>query len=394
MKSFHILTYGCQMNMNDSEMVAGMMERLGYREAETCQAADLVFLNTCSIRENAENRVFGKLGELKGFKRQNPNMKIAVMGCMPQLHKEALHQKVPHINLIFGTQNIHHLPQLVSRLEAGEDFVYEIVDNRRQSGPRQATEVRPEWLDEAPWKRKTEGQAWVRVMYGCDKFCSFCIVPYTRGKEMSRSREEVLAEVEQLDKSRFREVVLLGQNVNGYGRGLYPDYFLGELMLDVARIPGVEKVDFLTSHPRHMDDRLIDCIAREPKITRTIHLALQSGDDEILKAMNRRHSMVEFYEIVGKLRERIPGVRLSTDLIVGFPGETEAQFENTLKAVLDIGFVRCNTASFSARPGTPAADLSGQLSEAEKARRLQVLMQAASRSKTQVLESQFSVAAS
>ena len=383
-KTFHIMTYGCQMNENDSEMVATMMDRMGFAEASTYKEADYIFLNTCSIREYAETRVHGKLGELKTLQANRPSLRIAVMGCMPQLHKESLKKHFPYINMIFGTQNIHHLPQLVSRSESGEDFVYEILDNRQQLGPRLATELKQEWLDEAPWKRKTEKQAWVRVMYGCDKFCSFCIVPTTRGKEMSRSKEEILNEVANLDKSKHSEVVLLGQNVNGYGKGLYKDYDLGDLMLEIAKMDGIEKVDFLTSHPNHMTEHLIDCIAAEPKITRLIHLALQSGDDHILKVMNRKHSMAEFKSIIDRLRAKIPGVRISTDLIVGFPGETEAQFQATCQAVIDSQFIRCNTAIFSARPGTPAADLPDQISEAEKSRRLQVLMQVCDRVKREV----------
>lgn len=388
-KSYFIYTYGCQMNKNDSEIVSSILEGLGYTPAESYKDADLILLNTCSVREKAELKAYGRLGELKYFKETSkPDLIIGIIGCMPQYQKEEVFKKAPYVDFVIGTLNVYHLPQILERIKQGERQVIEILDNRGQRSevrsfvsrvpghvPRATSH---ELLDKYDnWtnpKRQSKYQAWISIMYGCDNFCSYCIVPYTRGREISRPKEEIFDEIKNLNNNIYKDIVLLGQNVNSYGKNLYKDYDFSNLLIDICKVENIENIEFLTSHPKDMSDKLIETISKNKKIKQSIHLPLQSGDNYILKMMNRGYTYEDYKNLYNKIIKIMPDAEISTDLIAGFPGETDEMFQNTINAVKELKFSRVNTAAFSPRPKTKAENMPNQLPKPVRYKRLQELM--------------------
>lgn len=360
-RQVHIETLGCQMNKSDSEKMLGLLAEEGYGWTDEVKDADLILINSCSIRENAVNRLIGHLGRFKALKKQNPELIIGVGGCVPQHEKENLLKRVPHLDLVFGTQTFHKLPELIREFRENQRPIVSIV--------RQIDE----YPEEVPVIREGNHHAWITVQHGCSAFCTFCIVPYTRGQQISRSVESIKEEIRKVAAEGYKEITLLGQNINTYGFDLEGNMSLGRLLHEVHDIEGIERIRFLTSHPINMRDDLVDAMADLPKVCEFLHLALQSGDDEVLKRMRRNHT-VDFYgEWVDKLRARMPDLVLTTDYIVGFPGETEEQFQNTVESVRRFAFDSANTAAYSPRPRTPAGMFKDQVDEETKDRRLQEL---------------------
>lgn len=358
-KFYLITTYGCQMNEHDTETMRGLLEELGYQSTESREQADVILLNTCAIRENAEDRVFGEIGHLKPLKLQRPGLIIGVCGCMSQ-EESVVHrilQKHDHVDMIFGTHNIHRLPTLLQEAYYSKEMVVEVWSKEGNI------------IENLPIKR--EGmKAWVNIMYGCDKFCTYCIVPFTRGKERSRRPQDVIAEVRELARQGFQEVTLLGQNVNAYGKDFDDiEYRFGDLMEDMRKID-IPRVRFTTSHPRDFDDHLIEVLAKGGNLVEHIHLPVQSGNTEILKKMSRKYSREQYLKLVLKIKKAIPHSLLTTDIIVGFPGETDEQFEDTMNLVREVGFAFAFSFIYSPRVGTPAADMEDNVSEQVKKERL------------------------
>lgn len=361
-KHYLIRTYGCQMNEHDSETMKGMLEQMGYTATEDKQQADIILLNTCAIRENAEDKVFGELGHLKHLKIEKPGLLLGVCGCMSQEESvvNRILNKHGFVDLIFGTHNIHRLPNLIKEAHFSKEMVVEVWSKEGDI------------IENLPKKR--EGlKAWVNIMYGCDKFCTYCIVPYTRGKERSRRPEDVIAEVRELARQGFKEITLLGQNVNAYGKDFEDlNYTFGDLMDDIHKID-IPRVRFTTSHPRDFDDRLIEVLAKGGNLVEHIHLPVQSGNTDILKLMSRKYSREHYLELVRKIKAAIPDVVLTTDIIVGFPGETDEQFEDTLSLVREVGYDSAYTFIYSPREGTPAASMADNVPAEVKRARLQRL---------------------
>lgn len=345
-KSFLIRTYGCQMNYHDTENMAGILLEMGFSETDDEKVADVILLNTCAIRENAENKVFGEIGNLKPLKRERPELIIGVCGCMSQEESvvNRIMQKHQHIDLIFGTHNIHRLPHLLKDAIFGKEMVIEVWSKEGDI------------VENMPRHRVGNTQAWVNIMYGCDKFCTYCIVPYTRGKERSRMPEDIIAEVRELARLGYKEVTLLGQNVNAYGKDFDFKYGLGDLMDELHKID-IPRIRFTTSHPRDFDDRLIEVLAQGGNLVEHIHLPVQHGNTEILKLMARKYTRESYLELAKKIKETIPNASFTTDLIVGFPNETEEQFEDTLSLVREVEFDSAFTYIYSPREGTPAAKM-------------------------------------
>jgi tRNA-2-methylthio-N6-dimethylallyladenosine synthase len=363
-KTYYIQTYGCQMNEHDSEVMAGLLEQMGYEHNEVRNEADVILLNTCAIRENAEDKVFGELGHLKTLKRSRPDLILGVCGCMSQ--EEAVVNRIlakhQHVDIIFGTHNIHRLPALIKEAHYGKEMVVEVWSKEGDI------------IESLPKKREDGLKAWVNIMYGCDKFCTYCIVPYTRGKERSRRPEDVVAEVRDLARQGFKEITLLGQNVNAYGKDFTDlKYGFADLMADMQKID-IPRIRFTTSHPRDFDDHLVEVLARGGNLVEHIHLPVQSGSTEILKRMSRKYSREQYLELVRKIKEAIPNVSLTTDIIVGFPGETDEQFEDTMDLVKEVGYDAAFTFIYSPREGTPAAEMEDNVPEHVKKERLQRLM--------------------
>ncbi|GGG11737.1 tRNA (N6-isopentenyl adenosine(37)-C2)-methylthiotransferase MiaB [Paenibacillus abyssi] len=361
-KYYLIYTYGCQMNEHDTEVMKGLFEQMGYTATEDRNQADVILFNTCAIRENAEDKVFGELGHLKALKAEKPDLLLGVCGCMSQEESvvNRILNKHSFVDMIFGTHNIHRLPQLIRDALFSKEMVVEVWSKEGDI------------IENLPKKR--EGmRAWVNIMYGCDKFCTYCIVPYTRGKERSRRPEDVIAEVRDLARQGFKEITLLGQNVNAYGKDFEDiEYRFGDLMSDISKID-IPRIRFTTSHPRDFDDHLIEVLAQRGNLVEHIHLPVQSGSTEILKRMSRKYSREHYLELVQKIKTAIPDVVLSTDIIVGFPGETEEQFEDTLSLVREVGFDFAYTFIYSPRAGTPAAEMEDNVPMAVKKARLQRL---------------------
>ncbi|OHE42073.1 MAG: tRNA (N6-isopentenyl adenosine(37)-C2)-methylthiotransferase MiaB [Tenericutes bacterium GWF2_57_13] len=361
-KTYLIDTYGCQANEADSEKIAGLLSACGFVSTDDAQTADLVVFNTCAIRQNAENKVFGELGRIKIYKERRPGMKIAVGGCMPQ--EEAVVEKIlktyDQVDVVFGTHNLHELPALLFRSYGGE----RIVDVRSVEG---------DIVENVPRLRRDGFRAWVGVMFGCDEFCTYCIVPYTRGKERSRRSEDIVAEVAKLVSEGVREVTLLGQNVNSYGLDFTDrKESFADLLRRLQALP-IERIRFTTSHPKDFSDELIAVLATGGNLMPYVHLPVQSGSDRILRAMNRKYTAESYLALVRRLRQAIPDVSLTTDVIVGFPGETEADFQSTLDLVVQAGFEGAYTFVFSPRTGTPAAGYLDETPRAIKDERLQKL---------------------
>ena len=363
-KTYHILTYGCQGNEADSEVMAGIFEQLGYTYNEDASTSDVVLLNTCAIRENAENRIWGVLGNLKEPKRNNKDMIIGICGCMPQEEHvvDRLLEKYREIDLVFGTHNIYRLP----------DFLYEISTKRGRVV--EVLSFEGSIVENLPKIRANEHKAWINIMYGCDEFCTYCIVPYTRGKERSRHKDDIISEVKCLVKQGFKEITLLGQNVNAYGKDLGIDYTFGDLLRDLDQT-GIERIHYTTSHPRDLDLNTIKAMGECKSVMPNLHLPVQSGDNTVLKRMNRKYTHEEYVEKIKLLREYVPGISITTDIIVAFPGETEEQFQHTLDLVEEVGFEGAFTFIYSPREGTPAATYENLLSEEEKHQRLNRLVE-------------------
>lgn len=367
-KKYRLLTYGCQMNVNDSEYLAGILEGLGYQETLDIDQADLILLNTCCVRQTTENRIFGKLGELKEVKKKKPDTIIAVCGCLSQQPQaaERILARAPHVDLIFGTYNQHRLPELLSRACAGET-IWEIWNE-----PGEAVE-------RLPFRRQPGVRAYVNIMSGCDNFCSYCIVPLVRGRERSRRPDEIIREVELLIEQGFKEVMLLGQNVNAYGKGLDTPTSFSDLLLKLDKLPGIERIRYMTSHPKDFSLEIIRAIASSQHVCEHFHLPVQAGSNPILKKMNRHYTREQYLSLIEQIRRYFPQASITTDIIVGFPGETESQFAETLELVEKVRFDAAYTFIYSPRSGTPAAELEDKVSREEKKRRLAKLMEVQNR---------------
>ena len=357
-KKYFIRTYGCQMNVHDSEEISALLENLGFEHVIDYEDADIIVLNTCAVRENAHDKVFGFLGICKHLKETKPDLKILLCGCMAQeesVVKEVM-EKHKYIDLVFGTHNIHELPNYLMNLSDGLNI--EVKSN--EGNVFEVGET---------YKRDSKYVAWVNIMYGCDKFCTYCIVPYTRGKERSRKSEDILREVNCLKEKGYKEVTLLGQNVNAYGTDRDDEISFASLLESVAKT-GIERIRFVTSHPWNFTDEMIDVIAKYDNIMPYIHLPLQSGSDKILRLMGRRYTKEEYLSLYKQIKERIKGVAITTDIIVGFPGETEEDFLETLDVVEKCKYDGAYTFIYSPREGTPAAKMEDNVLKSEKEARL------------------------
>jgi tRNA-2-methylthio-N6-dimethylallyladenosine synthase len=360
---YWITTFGCQMNKADSERMAGILEAMGYRAGRDEHSADLVLYNTCSIRDNAEQKVYSYLGRQAQRKRTNPHLTLVVAGCVAQQEGESLLRRVPELDLVMGPQHANRLESLLNRVESGQQVV--------------ATDEHQILEDITTARRDSRVCAWVNVIYGCNERCTYCVVPAVRGREQSRLPGAIRLEMEGLAAQGYREVTLLGQNIDAYGRdlpGITPQgrrqHTLTDLLREVHEVEGIERLRFATSHPRYFTDRLIDACAELPKVCEHFHIPFQSGDNEVLKAMARGYSIERYRRILARIRERMPDASISADVIVGFPGESDAQFRRTVALVEELGFDLVNTAAYSPRPNTPAADWPNQLSETVKVERL------------------------
>lgn len=358
-KTYYIFTYGCQGNEADSEVMAGILEQVGYKLSDDPMNSDVVLLNTCAIRENAEQRIWGVLGQLKGRKRENPDMIVGICGCMPQEENATnkILESYDFIDLVFGTHNREHLPELIYQAYLTKAKVVEVLSNEGTI------------LEDTPKIRASHHKAWVNIMYGCDEFCTYCIVPYTRGRERSRSKEDIINEVKELVELGYKEVTLLGQNVNAYGKDLDGDYTFGDLLYDLDKT-GISRIRYTTSHPRDLDEKTMLAMRDCKSVMPHLHLPVQSGDNDILKIMNRKYTYEEYMKKVNRLKELVPDISITTDIIVGFPNETEEQFQNTLKLCKEVGYEGAFTFIYSKREGTPAAKMPDSIGDEEKHDRL------------------------
>ena len=358
-KKYYLKTYGCQMNVHDSENLKAILEDMSFTESNTMEDADIILLNTCAIRENAHNKMFGFLGRVKHLKETKPNIICGICGCMAQEESvvEEIKTKYKWVDVVFGTHNIHRLPNIL------EESI------KKQKPEIEVFSIEGDVYENVPVKRDSKYKAWVNIMYGCDKFCTYCIVPYTRGKQRSRLPIDIVSEVKELVKDGYKEVTLLGQNVNAYGKNLDIDYTMGDLLKEVAET-GIERVRFVTSHPWDFDDKMIDIIAKYDNIMPYIHLPLQSGSDKILKLMGRRYTKEKYIELFNKIKSKVKNCSITTDIIVAFPGETEEDFNDTLDVVNKCKFDSAFTFIYSPRIGTPGALMKNDLTEEEKNKRL------------------------
>ncbi len=360
-KKYYITTFGCQMNVHDSEVLAGLLESLDYSPASSYEEADLILINTCCVRENAENRTFGHIGNLKALKDKNPDLVIGICGCMVQQPSvfEKIKETFPQIDLVFGTHNLHQLPELLEQVKNAQSRVFEVWDSDGSI------------YEGLPVKRDSPFRAWVTIMYGCNNFCSYCIVPYVRGRERSRRPGDILAEISGLADDGVQEVTLLGQNVNSYGRDLPEgEWSFARLLREIARSTRIRRIRFQTSHPKDLSPDLIAVMAEESKVCRHLHLPVQAGSTRILKLMNRQYGKEQYEELAFRIKRSIPGIALTTDIIVGFPGEREEDFQDTLDLVKKVRFDGAFTFLYSPRVGTPAAQM--EITEPELERKLRL----------------------
>lgn len=357
-----VKTFGCQMNARDSEKLLGILEKIGYAENDS-EEADFVIYNTCTVRENANNKVYGRLGYLNGFKRKNPYMMIGLCGCMMQEPKvvEKIKQSYRFVNLIFGTHNIYKFAELVTT--AIENSFTEQTSKKRGTMTIDIWEETDKIVEDLPVERKYSFKSGVNIMFGCNNFCSYCIVPYVRGRERSREPKEIIREIERLVADGVVEVMLLGQNVNSYGKNLKEPISFAQLLAEIEEIKGLERIRFMTSHPKDLSDELIDVMRDSKKICKHLHLPLQSGSSRILKEMNRKYDKEHYLDLVSKIRAAVPDIALTTDIIVGFPGETEEDFEETMDVVKKVRYDGAFTFIYSKRTGTPAAVMEQQVPE-------------------------------
>ncbi len=361
-KTYYIKTYGCQMNEHDTELLSAILEDMNFTKANNMENADLILLNTCAIRENAHNKVFGMLGRIKHLKETKKDIIVGLCGCMAQEESVALNikNKYKWVDLVFGTHNIHKLPDLL------------IESQNKKHQEIEVYSIEGDIIENLPYKRANKYKAWVNIMYGCDKFCTYCIVPYTRGKQRSRKKEDILKEINDLIKDGVQEITLLGQNVNAYGKDLYDDYKMENLLEDVAKI-NIPRIRFVTSHPWDFTDNMIEVIAKYKNVMPFIHLPVQSGSNKILKLMGRRYTKEEYITLFNKIKEKIPNASITTDIIVGFPGETEEDFNETIELVNTCKFDLAYTFIYSPREGTPASKMEDKVSIEEKSHRLETL---------------------
>ena len=357
-KKYFVKTYGCQMNEHDSENIKAMLDSLGFTETDDMDKSNLIILNTCSIRENAHNKAFGMIGRIKHMKETKKDLILGICGCMAQEEKVVsdIMKKYKCVNFVIGTHNIHHLPYILNETLRSHKQVIEVFSKEGNI------------VEDIPVKRANRFKAFVNIMYGCDKFCTYCIVPFTRGKQRSRDHQDIIREVKKLVKDGYKEVTLLGQNVNAYGKDLDNNYDMADLLCDVAKT-GIPRIRFMTSHPWDFTDNMIEVIKKYPNIMPSIHLPVQSGSSKVLKLMGRRYTKEEYISLFDKLKT-IPNVAISTDIIVGFPSETESDFEETLSLVNYCKFDNAYTFIFSEREGTPACKLKDNTTLEEKEERL------------------------
>lgn len=367
-KKYNIITFGCQMNEHDSETIAGMLQEKGCEEAFSKEDSDITIINTCSIRENADKRFFGTLGQLKKIKEKNPDYVACVCGCMMQQQHiiDTVKSKYPWVDIIFGTHNIHRFPELLEKVYGEKQKISEVLEDSADI------------VEGLPAKRLYKHKSFVNIMYGCNNFCTYCIVPYTRGREKSRRPEDILGEVRRLASDGVKEITLLGQNVNSY-RGEAADGGMcdfADLIYRLNEVDGIERIRFMTSHPKDLSDKLIQAYVDCRKLCNYIHLPVQSGSSAVLKRMNRRYTREHYLELVSKLRRAVPEITISTDIIVGFPGETEEDFQETLSLVRQVKYDSAFTFLYSVRQGTPAAQYEDQIPEDVKHERFNRLVDA------------------
>jgi tRNA-2-methylthio-N6-dimethylallyladenosine synthase len=347
-KRVYVETLGCQMNVSDSELMLGLLTQQGFEVVDNVKQADLAIINTCQIRNSAEDKAYSYLGAWGKIKRKFPHMKIAMAGCVAQQTKEQVFKRAPYVDFVIGTQNLHDLPVLVEKAFAGETHLLAADRQKPRSTYDYLTDITP--------IRESDMSAWVTVIEGCDYFCTYCVVPYTRGRQISRAPESIMQEVRTLAKAGFKEITLLGQTVDSYGRDFTDRHYrLDHLLHAVSDIPGIERIRFMTSHPLDLSDAIMDAIATLPNVMEFVHIPMQAGDDDILARMKRGYTAQQYYDLVNRLRDKVPNVVVSGDYIVGFPGETDAQFQRTLDSVALSGIQLANTAIYSPREQTPAA---------------------------------------
>ena len=362
-RTFHITTFGCQMNEHDSEVIDGLLTERGFSSVKERKDASIVIINTCSVRDNADKRFFGTLGQLKKRKESDPSFIVCVCGCMMQQQRvvDTIKTKYPWVDVIFGTNSIHHIPELIEKVAIEKEKVVDIIENTE------------EIVEGLPAKRLFDHKALVNIMFGCNNFCTYCIVPYTRGREKSRAPEAILDEVKGLVADGVKEIMLLGQNVNSYdGNGTS----FAELLKMLNDVDGLERIRFMTSNPKDLSDELIEAFAVCDKLCRNLHLPIQSGSNRVLKRMNRKYTREDYLKLIEKLRKTVPDITLSTDIIVGFPGETNEDFEETLSIVKEVEYDSAFTFIYSIRKGTPAEKFEDQIEESEKHRRFDLLVNA------------------
>ena len=366
MKFYYILTYGCQMNVHESEKLAGILESMGYNLASTKEEADVVVFNTCAIRETAEQKIMGNIGEFKSLKKKNPKMIIAICGCMTQQenYPQMLVKKFPFIDIIFGTHNISSFGEFLKRRINSGKKVIEITETENISS-----------RDNMPKKRTSGINAWINITYGCNNFCTYCIVPYVRGREVSRPKEEIICEIKKALEEGYRQVTLLGQNVNSYGNDNREKFgTFAQLLEDIDKLDGKFRIRFMTSHPKDLTEDVLNVIAKSNKIVHYLHLPIQSGSNRILKLMNRHYTKESYLSLIDKARKIIPDVEFSSDIIVGFPGETEEDFNETLDVVKAVKYQQLFTYIYSRRKGTVADKLENQIPSAIKKERITKLI--------------------
>ena len=359
-----VITYGCQQNVADSEKIKGMLEIMGYDFTDDRLEAKLIIFNTCAVREHAEDRVFGNVGALKSYKQKNHDVVIALCGCMMQQQHIAdkIKKSYPFVDLVFGTHVVHKLPELLYKALTGKKRVFDIDDT---------DQVIAEGI---PVKRDNDAKAWLPIMYGCNNFCSYCIVPYVRGREKSRKPGDILAEFRGLVEAGYKEITLLGQNVNSYGKGLEEQIDFSDLLNLLCTVPGDYHIRFMTSHPKDASHKLIDTIAAQPKLCKHLHLPVQCGSDRLLQQMNRHYTVEQYLELIDYARKTVPGITFSSDIIVGFPGETEEDFVKTLELVRKVGYMQLFTFIYSKRTGPKAAEMPDPTPRKEKTDRMTRLL--------------------
>lgn len=362
-RTFHITTFGCQMNEHDSEVIDGLLTERGFSSVKERKDASIVIINTCSVRDNADKRFFGTLGQLKKRKESDPSFIVCVCGCMMQQQRvvDTIKAKYPWVDVIFGTNSIHHIPELIEKVASEKEKVVDIIENTE------------EIVEGLPAKRLFDHKALVNIMFGCNNFCTYCIVPYTRGREKSRAPEAIVTEVKGLVADGVKEIMLLGQNVNSYdGNGTS----FAELLKMLNDVDGLERIRFMTSNPKDLSDELIEAFAVCDKLCKNLHLPIQSGSNRVLKRMNRKYTREDYLKLIEKLRKTVPDITLSTDIIVGFPGESNEDFEETLSIVKEVEYDSAFTFIYSIRKGTPAEKFEDQIEESEKHRRFDLLVSA------------------